>query len=212
MATSRPTTAGSVLRFGRHRLARVWLSRPLLGRGRFPKAPGSRSRTYGRRIGQTGRRTAGRSTSPPSEMDTDACGASVSTPVSHRPVGEAFVAWHFHGRESYAYCCQDGWSAAAGRIAIALKQDTGNIWLMSHAWHALTVHCCQRPSGSSTTGSGRIRATLPLRFMEGLPTIRSELSGWLMGGCRLNYGDGLERRRCRTSAASVLAVHIGPPV
>ena len=52
--------------------------------------------------------------------------------VSHRPIGEPFAAWHFHGRASYAYCCQDGWSAAAGRIAIALTEDTGNIWLMSH--------------------------------------------------------------------------------
>jgi len=69
----------------------------------------------------------------PSERDGHRClwGQRIDT-VSHRPVGEPFVAWHFHGRESYAYCCQDGWSAAAGRIAIALKQDTGNIWLMSH--------------------------------------------------------------------------------
>ncbi len=49
-----------------------------------------------------------------------------------RPAGEPFAAWHFHGRASYGYCCQDGWSAAAGRIAVALKEDTGNIWLMSH--------------------------------------------------------------------------------
>ncbi len=69
----------------------------------------------------------------PSERDGHRClwGQRIDT-VTHRPVGGPFAAWHFHGRESYAYCCQDGWSAAAGRIAIALKQDTGNIWLMSH--------------------------------------------------------------------------------
>jgi hypothetical protein len=68
----------------------------------------------------------------PSERDGHRClwGQRLD-PVGHRPVGEPFAAWHFHGRESYAYCCQDGWSAAAGRIAIALKEDTGNIWLMS---------------------------------------------------------------------------------
>jgi Tol biopolymer transport system component len=48
--------------------------------------------------------------------------------VSHRPVGESFAAWHFHGRAFYQ---QDGWSTAAGRIAIVLREDTGNIWLMS---------------------------------------------------------------------------------
>jgi len=69
----------------------------------------------------------------PSERDGHRClwGQRIDT-VTHRPVGGPFAAWHFHGRESYAYCCQDGWSVAAGRIAIALKQDTGNIWLMSH--------------------------------------------------------------------------------
>ena len=68
----------------------------------------------------------------PSERDGHRClwGQRIDT-VGHRPVGEPFAAWHFHGRASYAYCCQDGWSAAAGRIAIALKEDTGNIWLMS---------------------------------------------------------------------------------
>ena len=50
--------------------------------------------------------------------------------VSHRPVGEAFAAWHFHGRAFYQNQ-QDGWSMAAGRIAIVLREDTGNIWLMS---------------------------------------------------------------------------------
>jgi Tol biopolymer transport system component/DNA-binding winged helix-turn-helix (wHTH) protein len=69
----------------------------------------------------------------PSEWDGHRClwGQRIDT-GTHRPIGEPFAAWHFHGRESYGHCCQDGWSAAAGRIAIALKQDTGNIWLMSH--------------------------------------------------------------------------------
>jgi eukaryotic-like serine/threonine-protein kinase len=68
----------------------------------------------------------------PSERDGHRClwGQRVDG-VGH-PAGEPFAAWHFHGREWYAYCCEDGWSAAAGRIAIALKQDTGNIWLMNH--------------------------------------------------------------------------------
>ena len=69
----------------------------------------------------------------PSERDGHRClwGQRIDS-VGH-PVGEPFAAWHFHGREWYAYCCDDGWSSAGGRIAIALKQDTGNIWLMSHA-------------------------------------------------------------------------------
>jgi hypothetical protein len=69
----------------------------------------------------------------PSERDGHRClwGQRIDA-VSHRPVGEPFAAWHFHGRTSYAYCCRDGWSAAGGRIAIALTEDTGNIWLMSH--------------------------------------------------------------------------------
>jgi eukaryotic-like serine/threonine-protein kinase len=47
---------------------------------------------------------------------------------SHRPVGEAFAVQHFHGRASYQ---QGGWSAAGGRIAMVLREDTGNIWVMS---------------------------------------------------------------------------------
>ena len=47
---------------------------------------------------------------------------------SHRPVGEPFAVQHFHGRVSYQ---QGGWSAAGGRIAMVLVEDTGNIWLMS---------------------------------------------------------------------------------
>jgi len=52
--------------------------------------------------------------------------------VSHRQVGEAFAAWHFHGRAFYQ-SQQDGWSTAGGRIAIVLREDTGNIWLMSRS-------------------------------------------------------------------------------
>ena len=49
---------------------------------------------------------------------------------SHRPVGEPFAVQHFHGRVSYQ---QGGWSAAAGRIAMVLVEDTGNIWMMSRS-------------------------------------------------------------------------------
>jgi len=37
---------------------------------------------------------------------------------------------HFHGRASYM---QNGWSAAAGRIAVVLNERTGNIWMMSRS-------------------------------------------------------------------------------
>ena len=68
----------------------------------------------------------------PSERDGHRClwGQRID-PVSHRPVGEPFAAWHFHGRASYSHGGEGGWSPAAGRIAIALNEDTGNIWLMS---------------------------------------------------------------------------------
>jgi Tol biopolymer transport system component len=49
---------------------------------------------------------------------------------SHTPVGPAFAVEHLHGRVSYQ---QGGWSAAGGRIAMVLRETTGNIWLMSHA-------------------------------------------------------------------------------
>jgi Tol biopolymer transport system component/DNA-binding winged helix-turn-helix (wHTH) protein len=47
---------------------------------------------------------------------------------SHRPAGEPFAVQHFHGRVSYQ---QGGWSAAGGRIAMVLGENTGNIWMMS---------------------------------------------------------------------------------
>ena len=51
-------------------------------------------------------------------------------PRSHRPTDEAFAVKHFHGRASYM---QNGWSAAAGRIAVVLNERTGNIWMMSRS-------------------------------------------------------------------------------
>ena len=50
---------------------------------------------------------------------------------SHRPVGEAFAVQHFHGRASYR--SSDGWSAAGGRIAVVLVEESGNIWMMSRS-------------------------------------------------------------------------------
>ena len=50
--------------------------------------------------------------------------------VTHQPLGEAFAVQHFHGRASYR---QMGWSAAGGRIAMSLGENTGNIWLMSRS-------------------------------------------------------------------------------
>ena len=77
----------------------------------------------------------------PSERDGHRClwGQRIDT-VSHRPVGEPFVAWHFHGRASYAYCCQNGWSAATGRIAIALKRGYRQHLADVTSPRALTVH------------------------------------------------------------------------
>jgi eukaryotic-like serine/threonine-protein kinase len=49
---------------------------------------------------------------------------------THRPLGEAVAVQHLHGRASYQ---QGGWSAAGGRIAMVLREDTGNIWMMSHS-------------------------------------------------------------------------------
>jgi eukaryotic-like serine/threonine-protein kinase len=48
---------------------------------------------------------------------------------SHRPMGEAFAVQHFHGHVSYRSL--GGWSAAGGRIAMVLVEETGNIWMMS---------------------------------------------------------------------------------
>jgi Tol biopolymer transport system component len=58
---------------------------------------------------------------------------------SGRPVGEAFAVQHFHGRTYFDHL---GWSAAGGRIAIALREATGSIWTMS-------------PSGKRASGVSR---------------------------------------------------------
>jgi len=47
---------------------------------------------------------------------------------SRRPLGEPFALLHIHGR---VYYDNGGWSAAGGRIAMVLNEDTGNIWMMS---------------------------------------------------------------------------------
>ncbi len=47
---------------------------------------------------------------------------------THRPAGEPFAALHLHGRLAYE---QGGWSAAGGRIAAVVREDTGNVWIMS---------------------------------------------------------------------------------
>jgi Tol biopolymer transport system component len=47
---------------------------------------------------------------------------------SGRPLGEVFAVQHFHGRTSFDH---GGWSAAGGRIALALGEATGSIWTMS---------------------------------------------------------------------------------
>jgi eukaryotic-like serine/threonine-protein kinase len=49
---------------------------------------------------------------------------------SHRPVGKPFAVQHFHGRLFYR---AGGWSAAGGRVALVLFENTGNIWMMSRS-------------------------------------------------------------------------------
>jgi Tol biopolymer transport system component/DNA-binding winged helix-turn-helix (wHTH) protein len=49
-------------------------------------------------------------------------------PETHKAAGDAFAVQHLHARLSYQ---QGGWSAAGGRIAMVLREDTGNIWMMS---------------------------------------------------------------------------------
>ena len=49
-------------------------------------------------------------------------------PETHKPAGQAFGVQHLHARLSYQ---QGGWSAAGERIAMVLREDTGNIWMMS---------------------------------------------------------------------------------
>jgi eukaryotic-like serine/threonine-protein kinase len=66
----------------------------------------------------------------PSRRDGHNCfWAQRLAPNTRRPVGEAFAVLHLHGRVTYP---PDGsWSAAGGRIAMALLESTGNIWIMS---------------------------------------------------------------------------------
>ena len=49
--------------------------------------------------------------------------------ASHHPLGEPFAVQHLHGH--VYYLSTDGWSAAGGQIAMVLREDTGNIWMMS---------------------------------------------------------------------------------
>jgi hypothetical protein len=98
-------------------------------RMRFPKAPGS--------LAETGPEDwanwspDGKTLYFPSPADGHNClwGQRIEA-SSHRPVGEAFAVQHFHGRVSYV---SRGWSMGGGRIALALVEATGNIWMMSRA-------------------------------------------------------------------------------
>jgi Tol biopolymer transport system component len=47
---------------------------------------------------------------------------------TRRPDGDPFPVLHLHGRVTYT---RGGWSSAAGRVAIVLAEETGNIWMMS---------------------------------------------------------------------------------
>jgi eukaryotic-like serine/threonine-protein kinase len=49
-------------------------------------------------------------------------------PVTRHPHGEPFAVQHFHGPIAYV---QAEWSAAGGRIAMVLTEDSGNVWMMS---------------------------------------------------------------------------------
>jgi Tol biopolymer transport system component len=50
--------------------------------------------------------------------------------ADHHPAGDAFPVLHLHGRVTYQ---RSGWSAAGGRIAMVLLEQTGNIWMMSRS-------------------------------------------------------------------------------
>ena len=50
--------------------------------------------------------------------------------LSHRRVGEPFGVQHLHGGVFYR---NGGWSAAVGRIAMVLVEETGSIWMMSRS-------------------------------------------------------------------------------
>ena len=125
-----PPITGSVLRPGLSRIAGASRSRPTTERSRSPRAPGSRWRR---------RRLATGPTWPPdgrhlyftSGKDGCTCvwGQRIEA-VSHLPAGPAFAVLDFHGRLS---CQRAGWPAADGRIARALTENPGNIWMMSRS-------------------------------------------------------------------------------
>jgi Tol biopolymer transport system component len=52
--------------------------------------------------------------------------------VTHRPLGDAFAAHHFHQRPALQ---QLGWSLQGGRVAMTLMESTGNIWMMTRPGH-----------------------------------------------------------------------------
>jgi Tol biopolymer transport system component len=49
-------------------------------------------------------------------------------PVTHTPVGEAFVVQHFHGQITFGH---GGWLATGSQIGLALVDTTSNVWTMS---------------------------------------------------------------------------------
>lgn len=51
-------------------------------------------------------------------------------PHSHRPAGEAVGVQHLHERPMHGFRI---WSAAGGRLAVTLMENSGNVWLMSRA-------------------------------------------------------------------------------
>ncbi len=199
---------GQLSLFGLHPLTRVWLSHPSMASGRFPKAPGSRSRIYGLRIGPSGRRTAGRSTFPPSEMDTGACGASASTRSPHRPVGEPFAAWHFHGRASYSHGGEDGWSAAAGRIVYRAQRGYRQHLADVTPRHALTFTAASGKSSKPRESRSRLDLLLLLLISRSRNVGRDRIDVRLIRGpprcrqpvCRISSGVNLKNGRDRRLA------------
>jgi Tol biopolymer transport system component len=63
-----------------------------------------------------------------SERDGYTCLWGQRLDASRRPMGEPFAGHHFHERLVFQKL---GWSVGAGRVAMALGESTGNIWMMS---------------------------------------------------------------------------------
>ncbi|HYO84372.1 MAG TPA: winged helix-turn-helix domain-containing protein [Bryobacteraceae bacterium] len=63
-----------------------------------------------------------------SERDGYTCLWGQRLDTSRRPIGQPFGAHHFHERLVFQKL---GWSVGAGRLAMALGESTGNIWMMS---------------------------------------------------------------------------------